>query len=594
MTKHPLVPDEPQEDPLAAAARARHDLRTPLNHIIGYSEMLEEEARERGLDDLVPDLVRVQQAARTLQALIERHFGAARAGVPASLAQGDGLSLSGRSAAAQEARAQMAAVRESLAEGQTEGVLRDATLLVVDDSEENRDVLSRRLRERGYAVITAAGGAEALRHVAERAVDLVLLDVMMPDVSGIEVLRGLRAEHTVSDLPIIMVTGLDRSEDTVAALQLGANDYVTKPLDFQVVLARVETQLALARAKKQIDSLAADLEARNAYIRATFDRYVSADIAESLLATSHGPRLGGERRRVTILICDLRGFTPMVGQLDPELVVRVLNRYLTSMTEVIREYGGTIDEFTGDGILALFGAPVTRDDDALRAVACAVKMQRAMEHVNVINEREGMPRLQMGVGLDTGDVLVGSIGSLVRAKYTAIGLAVNLAARIESCTVGGQVLASSATLEAAGPTVRVGRITCIEAKGFPDPIALHEVRGVGAPHHVTLATEVRTRRPLARPLRVRCAALEDKHLKGTRFEGAFAALDEIEAELRAELPLRPLLNLQMRLFDIDGVEVEGDVYAKVVDVDAADARLVTVRFTGMHERAAAFVRGLRS
>lgn len=556
--------------------------------------MLEEEVRERGLDDLVPDLARVQQAARTLQTLIERHFGAARPVGRTPLATDDASSRSEPNAAAQDARAEMAAGRDTLAEGRGDAATRDATLLVVDDSEENRDMLSRRLRERGYDVITAAGGAEALRYVGERAVDLVLLDVMMPDVSGIEVLRRVRAEYTVSDLPVIMVTGMDRSEDTVGALQMGANDYVTKPLDFQVVLARVETQLALARAKKRIDSLAADLEARNAYIRATFDRYVSADIAESLLATSHGPRLGGERRRVTILICDLRGFTPMVGQLDPELVVRVLNRYLTSMTEVIREFGGTIDEFTGDGVLALFGAPVTRDDDALRAVACAVKMQRAIEHVNALNEREGMPRLQMGVGLDTGDVLVGSIGSLVRAKYTAIGLAVNLAARIESCTVGGQVLASGATLEAAGPTVHVGRITRIEAKGFPQPIELYEVRGVGAPHHVTLAIEARTRRPLARPVRVRCAALEDKHLEGTRFEGALVALDEVEAELRAELPLRPLLNLQMRLFDIDGVEVQGDVYAKVVDVDAADPRMATVRFTGMHERVTVFVRGLSS
>lgn len=594
MTQDPPPFDERPADARAAAAHARHELRTPLNHIIGYSEILEEEARERGLDDLVPDLARVQQAAHTLEALIERHFGPARPVGPKPLETGDAASQGEPSAAAQDARAEMAAGRDALAEGRGDAAIRDATLLVVDDSEENRDVLSRRLRERGYTVLTASGGVEALRAVNEGAVDLLLLDVMMPDVSGIEVLRRVRAVHTVSDLPVIMVTGMDRSEDTVAALQLGANDYVTKPLDFQVVLARVETQLALARAKRRIEELAADLEARNAYIRATFDRYVSADIAENLLATSHGPRLSGERRRVTILLCDLRGFTPLCQQLDPELVVRVLNRYLTSMTEVIRELGGTIDEFTGDGVLALFGAPVTRDDDALRAVACAVKMQRAMEHVNALNERDHMPRLQMGVGLDTGDVLVGSIGSLVRAKYTAVGLAVNLAARIEACTVGGQVLASGATLEAAGPSVRVGRITRIEAKGFPHPIELYDVRGVGAPHEVTLPDEISPRRPLARPVRVRCAALEDKHLEGARFEGAFAALDEQGGELRAEQPLHPLLNLQMCLFDIEGVEVEGDLYAKVVAVDAADARVATVRFTGMHERVATFVRGVSS
>src|SRR5919197_1400312 len=265
------------------------------------------------------------------------------------------------------------------------------SLLVVDDNPLNRDMLARRLTRRGYTVTVAADGYQALAMIEAQQFDLVLLDIMKPGISGLDVLKTVRQRYAVADLPVIMVTAKDQSEDIVAALQLGANDYVTKPLDFPVVLARTQTQLALKRARQDIQRLAAQLELRNRFIRQTFGRYLSDDVVTRLLDTAEGLQLGGEKRRVTILISDLRGFTSLSARLAPEQVMAMLNRYLGTMVEIIMQYQGTIDEIIGDAMLVIFGAPIGRQDDAPRAVACAVAMQLAMAAVNAENRRAGRP-----------------------------------------------------------------------------------------------------------------------------------------------------------------------------------------------------------
>ena len=190
-------------------------------------------------------------------------------------------------------------------------------LLVVDDNELNRDMLSRRLGGQGFVVDAAEDGSRALDRIDEQAFDLVLLDVMMPGLSGIDVLRRLRERFSESDLPVIMATARDASEDVVEALRLGANDYVTKPLDFSVVLARIETQLALKRQTQEIRRLAETLELRNRFIQSLFGRYLSDEVVAEILASPEGPRLGGEQRKVTLLMSDLRGFTPLTEGLLP-------------------------------------------------------------------------------------------------------------------------------------------------------------------------------------------------------------------------------------------------------------------------------------
>src|SRR5688572_20337674 len=183
------------------------------------------------------------------------------------------------------------------------------SLLVVDDNEMNRDMLARRLQRHGYTVAVAEDGERALEMIASQPFDLVLLDIMMPGTSGLEVLQRLREHYSVADLPVIMATAKDQSEDMVTALKLGANDYVTKPLDFPVVLARTQTQLSLRRAVADIQRLATQLELRNRFIRETFGRYLTDDVVTSLLDSPEGLQLGGEKRQVTILMSDLRGFT---------------------------------------------------------------------------------------------------------------------------------------------------------------------------------------------------------------------------------------------------------------------------------------------
>jgi adenylate cyclase len=193
-------------------------------------------------------------------------------------------------------------------------------------------------------------------------------------------------------------------------------------------------------------------------LRKTFGRYLTDEVVANLLESPKGLKIGGENRKITILTSDLRGFTAISERLQPQDVVKILNLYLETMAEVICQYQGTIDEYIGDGILVLFGAPTLRDNDSARAVACAVAMQLAILCVNKKLELLGFPNLQMGIGINTGEVVVGNIGSEKRCKYTAIGSPVNLTFRIESYTVGGQILISESTLQEVESIVRIAKI----------------------------------------------------------------------------------------------------------------------------------------
>ncbi len=560
----------PKDEP---GSRLLHDLRTPLNQIIGYSEMLEEEAHDLGQPSFVDTLRKIAAAGRGLSALLEEAFGVARRTTPDSSPEPPPVE-------APEATPDAAAPREG-------------RLLVVDDNEMNRDLLSRRLSARGYTVALARDGTEALERIDAEPFDLVLLDVMMPGLSGFDVLKIVRGKHTRGDLPIIMVTAKDQSEDIVHALRLGANDYVTKPIDFAVALARTDAHLSLKRATHEIRRLAQGLELRNQFIRATFGRYLSDDIVAGLLEGSEGLQLGGHKRDVTILMSDLRGFTSVTEGLAPEAVVGILNSYLGAMVDVITKHHGTIDEFIGDAILVLFGAPVARGDDARRAVACALEMQLAMVPVNERFRREWLPEVEMGIAVNTGPVVVGNIGSAKRTKYGVVGSHVNLTGRIESFTVGGQILISEHTLEAAGPGVQVGREMTIQAKGFKEPIKVFELTGIGGEYGLFLSERRYSIVALEAPLAVRYTIAEDKAVGGPPHVGSLIGVGEGIAELRPERPLRLFTNLQMRLQGASGEEVPGDVYGKVADIPS-DGDSVLVRFTSLPRGVRRFLRDLAS
>jgi len=593
MAEDPASKPKPSADAAHAPGSAlRHDLRTPVNQIIGYSEMLDEDAQEAGQDKMSVDLKRIGQAARSLLGLIDRipdELGPPARPAPPAIPSPPRLAAPPAAPPPPAKRPSAAAVPQfddtpspatmvirAAATKHAEGTDK---LLVVDDNELNRDMLSRRLKSRGYAVMTADDGPQCLDLVKGQRFDLILLDIMMPGMSGIDVLKVIRNRYSVAELPIIMATAKDQGTDVVEALTLGANDYVTKPLDFPVVLARVENQLSLKRAMEEIKRLANELEKRNRFIKHTFGRYLSEEVVDRLLDTEEGLALGGEKREVTLLMSDLRGFTSMADRFTPEQVVRMLNNYLGTMADLIVAHQGTIDEFIGDAILAIFGAPERRPDDAARACACAIAMQVAMKEVNAFNVREGLAEVEMGIAVNTGQVIVGNIGSQTRAKYGVVGSHVNLAGRMEGFTVGGQVLVSASTLDKAGAALEVGQKVTFQAKGFKEPVDVYDLVGVAGSWNVRLPARDDKLQPLQPPVPVTVAVLEGKQMSDITFEGTLESGSVSAATLRSERALRAFTNLRLRLKGADGEPRPGDLYAKVASGEKEADGGVLVRFT---------------
>ncbi len=297
------------------------------------------------------------------------------------------------------------------------------------------------------------------------------------------------------------------------------------------------------------------------FVRDTFGRYLTPALAEQLLSNPDALALGGTLQRVTILMSDLRGFTALSERLGPQGTVTVLNRYLGRMTEVIVEEGGTIDEFLGDAILVLFGAPVARPDDAERAVRCALRMQAAMEGFNEDSAALGLPALEMGIGLCTGDVVAGNIGSEQRAKYGVVGDPVNTAARVESLTVGGQVLVAGSTVEAVGTSLRAEGPFEVAMKGKEEELPVFEVRGLGE-----------LEAPGAGPARWEPVSLQANLvvLVGKRVEGdgevvAVVARGGQRVQVAVSLPV--FADVRLRVRGPEGPS--GDVYGKVVGHEGA-------------------------
>ncbi len=256
-----------------------------------------------------------------------------------------------------------------------------------------------------------------------------------------------------------------------------------KQLAHMDALARIaETELLLKdtlETQGQLLKHRAELEEKNEFVRRVLGRYVTDEVAAHVLAAPEELHLGGERREVTILMSDLRGFTPMSDRSDPETVVSILNHYLHHMVEVALKWNGTIDEIIGDALLIIFGAPLEQADHAFRAASCAVDMQIRMKEVNECLTREGFPSISCGIGLNTGEVVVGNIGSAKRMKYSVVGSPVNLAARVESLTIGGQILSSESTVSALADQANIVGKLRVNMKGFDRPITIYEIGGVG-------------------------------------------------------------------------------------------------------------------
>ena len=343
----------------------------------------------------------------------------------------------------------------------------------------------------------------------------------------------------------------------------------------------------------ELKRLAGEVEARNRFIRDTFGRFLTDEVVSTLLNSPSGVQTGGEKRKITMLMADLRGFTSLSERMDPKWVVSILNRYLSTMVTIVKKYGGTVDEFIGDAVFVLFGAPTWQDDDAQRAVACAVEMQLAMAAVNEHNRTDGLPEVEMGIGLHTGQVIVGNIGSSERLKYGVVGSHVNLTSRIQSFTVGGQILASESTRREVGRMLKIGKQMEVRAKGFEQQIALCEVLGIGGPHKLTLYQSADTLVDMTDPIALTCLILEGELQSEETFRGRFLKLSPKQGEARLEKGVPVLSNLKLRLMGEDGQELAGALFGKVVSTGSGGKSEVLIHFTSMSREIETFLGGRR-
>lgn len=315
-------------------------------------------------------------------------------------------------------------------------------ILLVDDEPATLQLVRRLLQADGHEIYEAIDGEEAV-HVFERVrPDLVLLDVVIPKMDGLEVLREIRKRDKMAG--IIMVSALTSEQLAVRSLLGGADDYVGKPFRLKAIRMSIRQVMDKVRLRRRNASLQAELIAANQRLR----KYMAEPLVQTLLNSPTPPELGGEREVVTVLFLDFADFTPLSERLPPDDVVRILNDYYAFLTNVITENGGYLDKIMGDGFMALFNAPSTCVDHALRAVRSAVAMRR-----EVINWNNGRPhKLAVRIGIHTGEAVVGNIGTAVFMNYTAIGDTVNLAKRLEEeICASNQILVSANTYERLDP-----------------------------------------------------------------------------------------------------------------------------------------------
>lgn len=349
--------------------------------------------------------------------------------------------------------------------------------------------------------------------------------------------------------------------------------------DLDIDLSDIRSRDEVGRLAKSFMEMTEGLKQRD-FIRNTFGRYLTQEVVNRLLESKDGLRLGGERREISILMSDIRGFTALTAHMQPEQVISFLNRYLGKMLEILLEYRGTIDEIIGDGILAFFGAPEPLPDHPARAVACALKMQAAMDEINAINQAEGLPHIEMGVAVNTGNVVVGNIGSEKRTKYGAVGAQVNFTGRMESFTVGGQLLISSTTHDKLQSILDIRNVLQVEMKGVTGKVSLYDVRGIGGPYEVRLESHDVTPVPVKEVLRVRVRRLDHKTVSEDEIDARITHSSITSAILVFDQEVHQWENLRMVLLDREQRPLAAEMYAKVLSVTGIEQEYeAVVRFT---------------
>ena len=365
-----------------------------------------------------------------------------------------------------------------------------ARILIADDNPDNLDIFRTRLAAHKYEIITATDGEAALAAAKEKQPDVILLDIMMPKMDGVEVCRHLRADPSLPFMPIIMVTAKTSSQDVVSSLEAGADEYLTKPVDHGALVARVNSMLRIKALTDTVQAQSAKLAEWNAKLEqrvneqlgeleslSRLKRFFSPQLAEAILTGGADNPLVSHRREVTVVFLDLRNFTAFAETSEPEEVMRVLREFHTEMGKLILEHGGTLERFTGDGMMIFFNDPVVVPDPAARALHMAVAMRERVNEMSIVWGKHGYD-LSLGIGIAQGYATIGAIGFEERLDYGAVGAVTNLAARLCGEAKGGQILTNRKTLSQFEQLVEAEPIGEVSLKGFAKPISVYSIEAL--------------------------------------------------------------------------------------------------------------------
>jgi adenylate cyclase len=342
-------------------------------------------------------------------------------------------------------------------------------VLVAEDHAESRQILYDVLTTVGYQVTLAENGDVAVAATFRELPDLVILDVNMPGKDGFAVVEALKQDPATNQIPIILLTAQSQVDNRVKGLGLGAEDFISKPYSPKELLARVDARL---RTKLETD----ELRKQRQLLRVMFERFVSPEVVEALMRNPEAARLGGAVREITVLFADLEGFTSLSERLDPQTLLSILNQYHGLLVTYIKRNGGTIDKFLGDGLMAIFNAPVEQEHHSLRAVRSAYEIHRALPEF-YHHAFPDIP-LQINFGIHTGPAVVGNVGTPEVMNYTAVGDTVNLAERLQSLSKGGVITISQATYQQVAGYVDVRDDGLRQVRGREELVQTYQVVGL--------------------------------------------------------------------------------------------------------------------
>lgn len=496
----------------------------------------------------------------------------------------------------------------------------EKVIWVISDSREDIVTTQRQLNSTGSMRAFCMLSWEAVREAVHKqrmespsrisTPSLMLMDYDLTAQNNYEVLTYLKSQEDLAGVPIVFMMDERSMEKDEECYERGATVVLHKPLSKSGIL-RIETmawqhevtknyeqilqkQIGDLQAAREIMDLNNQLQARNEVLHQIFGRYFSDKVLEQILEDPNGSAIGGEKREATVMMADLRGFTPISEELGPEELTDLLNTFFGKMLDIIISYHGTVIEFLGDAVLAVFGAPLASEQQTEDAIAAAIAMQNVMEEVNDHCAEAGWPVLEMGIGIHRGEVFVGNIGSEKMMRFNVVGRAVNECSRIEGCSVGGQILVSAITLAKASCPVETGDYRDVIAKGLQVPLTVCEVRALGGEYDCRLEhvnEDILT--PVNRWIRFNLYPIEDKVKRDIKvaaqlkeFSGKRAIVEVMPDE---KYELKENTDAEMFASDKEGNLVFTGVNAKIV---SRENRILTLHFTHINQGFRQFVKDM--